>query len=93
MAARAVGATTIVAVDIDALAPGNGKENWSATHAINSKQTNPVEAIRDITGGGVDYSLEASGDPRALHQAIEALRISRHVRHRRSRTTRHRGEL
>jgi aryl-alcohol dehydrogenase len=32
-----------------------------------------VEAIRDITGGGVDYSLEASGDPRALHQAIEAL--------------------
>ena len=44
-----------------------------ATHAINSKQTNPVEAIRDITGGGVDYSLEASGDPRALHQAIEAL--------------------
>jgi len=34
-----------------------------ATHAINSKQTNPVEAIRDITGGGVDYSLEASGDP------------------------------
>ena len=44
-----------------------------ATHAINSKQTNPVEAIRDITGGGVDYSLEASGNPRALHQAIEAL--------------------
>jgi NADPH:quinone reductase-like Zn-dependent oxidoreductase len=44
-----------------------------ARHVINSKQTNPVEAIRDITGGGVDYSLEASGDPRALHQAIEAL--------------------
>ena len=44
-----------------------------ATHAINSKQTNPVEAIRDITGGGVDYSLETSGNPRVLHQAIEAL--------------------
>src|ERR1700745_1426606 len=27
----------------------------------------------EITVGGVDYSLEASGDPRALHQAIEAL--------------------
>src|SRR5258708_30216460 len=27
----------------------------------------------DIKGCGVDYSLEASGDPRALHQAIEAL--------------------
>jgi len=44
-----------------------------ATHAINSKQTNPVEAIRDITGGGVDYSLETSGNPGVLHQAIDAL--------------------
>jgi aryl-alcohol dehydrogenase len=48
-------------------------KDLGATHAINGKQTNPVEAIRDITGGGVDYSLEASGDPKALHQAIEAL--------------------
>jgi Zinc-binding dehydrogenase len=44
-----------------------------ATHAINSNQTSPVEAIRDITDGGVDYSLDTSGKPRALHQTIEAL--------------------
>jgi aryl-alcohol dehydrogenase len=72
MAARAVGATTIVAIDIVPSRLEMAKE-LGATHAINSRQTNPVEAIRDITGGGVDYSLEASGDPRALHQAIEAL--------------------
>jgi aryl-alcohol dehydrogenase len=72
MAARAVGATTIVAIDIVPSRLEMAKE-LGATHAINSKQTNPVEAIRDITGGGVDYSLEASGDPKALHQAIEAL--------------------
>jgi aryl-alcohol dehydrogenase len=72
MAARAVGATTIVAVDIVPSRLEMAKE-LGATHAINSKQTNPVEAIRDITGGGVDFSREASGDPRALHQAIEAL--------------------
>jgi aryl-alcohol dehydrogenase len=72
MAARAVGATTIVAIDIVPSRLEMAKE-LGATHAINSKQTNPVEAIRDITGGGVDYSLEASGDPRALHQAVEAL--------------------
>ena len=72
MAARAVGATTIVAIDIVPSRLEMAKE-LGATHTINSKQTNPVEAIRDITGGGVDYSLEASGDPRALHQAIEAL--------------------
>jgi aryl-alcohol dehydrogenase len=62
-----IGATTIVASRLEVA------KELGATHAINSKQTNPVEAIRDITGGGVDYSLEASGDPRALLQAIEAL--------------------
>jgi aryl-alcohol dehydrogenase len=72
MAARAVGATTIVAIDIVPSRLEMAKE-LGATHVINSKQTNPVEAIRDITGGGVDYSLETSGDPGALHQAIEAL--------------------
>jgi aryl-alcohol dehydrogenase len=53
MAARAVGATTIVAIDIVPSRLELAKE-VGATHAINSKQTNPVEAIRDITGGGVD---------------------------------------
>jgi aryl-alcohol dehydrogenase len=72
MAARAVGATTIVAIDIVPSRLEMAKE-LGATHAINSKQTNPVEAIRDITGGGVDYSLDTSGNPRVLHQAIEAL--------------------
>jgi aryl-alcohol dehydrogenase len=72
MAARAVGATTIVAIDIVPSRLELAKE-LGATHAINGKQTDPVEAIRDITGGGVEYSLEASRNPRALHQAIEAL--------------------
>ena len=72
MAARAVGATTILAIDIVPSRLELAME-LGATHAINSKQTNPVEAIRDITGGGVDYSLETSGPPGVLHQAIEAL--------------------
>jgi aryl-alcohol dehydrogenase len=56
MAARAVGATTIVAIDIVPSRLEMAKE-LGATHVINTKKTNPVEAIRDITGGGVDYSL------------------------------------
>src|ERR1700738_4791414 len=62
MAARAVGATTIVAIDIVPSRLELAKE-LGATHIINSKQTNPVEAIRDTTGGGVDYSLAAFGAP------------------------------
>src|SRR5260370_7491691 len=72
MAARAVGATTIVAIDIVPSRLEMAKE-LGATHAINGKRTNPVEAIGDITGGGADYSLEASRDPKAFHQAIQAL--------------------
>ncbi|HTF65001.1 MAG TPA: NAD(P)-dependent alcohol dehydrogenase [Edaphobacter sp.] len=72
MAARVVGATTIIDIDIVPSRLEMAKE-LGATHAINSKQINPVEMIRDITGGGVDYSLETSGNPGALHQAIEAL--------------------
>jgi aryl-alcohol dehydrogenase len=56
MAALAVGATTIVAIDIVPSRLEKAKE-LGATHVINTKKTNPVEAIRDITGGGVDYSL------------------------------------
>jgi Zn-dependent alcohol dehydrogenase len=43
MAAQAVGATTIVAIDIVPSRLEMAKE-LGATHVINSKQTNPVEA-------------------------------------------------
>jgi aryl-alcohol dehydrogenase len=47
MAARAVGATTIVAIDIVPSRLEMAKE-LGATHAINSKQTDPVEAIEAL---------------------------------------------
>src|SRR5690606_6865671 len=33
---------------------------------------NPIEAIRDITGGGADFTFEAVGNARVLAQAYEA---------------------
>jgi len=71
MGARATGATTIIAVDIQptklnlALAAG-------ATHVINPEASDPVEAIRDLTGGGVEYAFEAVGSERILEQAWSA---------------------
>src|SRR4051794_18781449 len=48
--ARLVGATTIIAVDID-----DRKLQWAtgmgATHTINSKTTDPVPVIKELTGG------------------------------------------
>ena len=72
LAARVAGATTIIAVDVVpsrlALATELG-----ATHVINSKDSDPVSAIREITGGGVNFALESTGRPAVLRQAVDAL--------------------
>ena len=74
MAARVAGATIIIAVDITpsrlALAMEIG-----ATHVVNSRETDPVAAVREITGGGADYSLECSGRAEVLRQAIDSLGV------------------
>lgn len=74
MAAKAAGATTNIAIDITPSRLDLAKE-LGATHVINSRETDPVAAVQEITGGGVDFSLESSGRPEVLRQAIDALGI------------------
>ncbi|MDV7212605.1 NAD(P)-dependent alcohol dehydrogenase [Azotobacter beijerinckii] len=74
MAAKVAGATTIIAVDVTTSRLALALE-LGATHVINSREQNPVEQIRAITGGGVNYSLECSGRAEVLRQAIDALTI------------------
>ena len=72
MAARIAGATIIIAADVVPSRLEIARE-LGATHVVNSRETDPVPAIRDITGGGVDFSLEATGRTDVLRQSIEAL--------------------
>ena len=72
MAAFAVGASTIIAVDVIEKRLNLAKE-LGATHLINSTKTNPVEEIQKITGGGALYSLECTGIPDVLSQALDCL--------------------
>ena len=74
MAARVAGATTIIAVDITPSRLELALE-IGATHVINSRETDPVAAVREITGGGADYSLECSGRAEVLRQAIDSLGV------------------
>jgi S-(hydroxymethyl)mycothiol dehydrogenase len=72
MGSRLAGATTIVAVDID-----DRKLEWAknlgATHTVNSKDTDAVEAIKGLTGGfGVDVAIDAVGHPAVYEQAFLA---------------------
>ena len=70
--AKLAGAHTIIGVDVD-----DRKLEWAkqfgATHTINSRQTDPVQAIRDLTGGnGVNVAIEAVGKPETYTQAFYA---------------------
>jgi len=69
---KLAGATTIIAVDVD-----DRKLEWArgmgATHTVNSKETDPVERIRELTGGfGVDVAIDAVGHPAVFEQAFYA---------------------
>jgi aryl-alcohol dehydrogenase len=72
MAAVVAGCSTIVAVDLRPTRLDLARE-LGATHTVDAGENDPVEAIRDVTGGGADYSLEASGSTTALRQAVDCL--------------------
>jgi S-(hydroxymethyl)mycothiol dehydrogenase len=70
--AKLAGAHTIIAVDVD-----DRKLEWArqfgATHTINSRHADPVQTIRDLTGGnGVNVAIEAVGKSETYTQAFYA---------------------
>ncbi|ARZ71543.1 S-(hydroxymethyl)mycothiol dehydrogenase [Streptomyces sp. HU2014] len=70
--ARLAGASKIIAVDIS-----DGKletaRSMGATHTVNSRSTDGVEAIRSLTGGfGADVVIDAVGRPETYEQAFYA---------------------
>ena len=73
MAAHVAGATTIIAVDVVPARLELARE-LGATHVINGADVDAVEAIRKITGLGVDYALDTTGLPALIRQAVDALR-------------------
>ncbi|MEW6636871.1 MAG: NAD(P)-dependent alcohol dehydrogenase [Actinomycetota bacterium] len=72
MAARIAGCTTIIGVDIKPARLELARE-LGATHTINGTEANAVEAVKEITGGGADYSIETTAVPAVLRQSVEAL--------------------
>lgn len=77
LAAKAAGATTIIMVDIVASRLEFAKE-LGATHVVNSKETDPVAAIKEITGGGVEYALDTTGVPMVFTQMTNSLATRGH---------------
>jgi S-(hydroxymethyl)mycothiol dehydrogenase len=70
--AALAGAAKIIAVDIDDRKL-EGARGFGATHTVNSRESDPVEAIRALTGGhGADVVVEAIGRPETYEQAFYA---------------------
>jgi S-(hydroxymethyl)glutathione dehydrogenase/alcohol dehydrogenase len=71
--ARIAGARMIIAVDVHENKLATARE-LGATHIVDASSHDPVEAIRGMTDGGVDYSFEAIGLKVTAEQAFDCLR-------------------
>ncbi|MDH3752853.1 MAG: Zn-dependent alcohol dehydrogenase [Acidimicrobiia bacterium] len=71
--AAIAGAGRIIAVDIVA-AKLELAETFGATDTIDAGKVDPVEMVRELTGGGVHYSFDAIGLKQTARQAFEMLR-------------------
>jgi aryl-alcohol dehydrogenase len=72
MAAHVVGADPIIGVDVVATRLKLARE-LGATHVINSRREDVAARIGQITGHGVDYVLEITGDAQMYSLAVDVL--------------------
>ncbi|MEV6839570.1 S-(hydroxymethyl)mycothiol dehydrogenase [Streptomyces sp. NPDC051133] len=70
--AKLAGAAKVIAVDIDDRKLATAAR-LGATHTVNSRETDAVDAVRELTGGfGADVVIEAVGRPETYRQAFYA---------------------
>ena len=66
------GASTVIAVDLSA-SKLELATDFGATHTVDATTVDPVEAVRELTGGnGADVCIEAVGHPKVMEQAFFA---------------------
>lgn len=69
------GAGRIIAIDV-AQAKLELAKNFGATDTVNARAEDPVEVVKELTTGGVEYSFEALGNKQTAEQAFAMLRRS-----------------
>jgi len=70
-AAKKLKANPIIAIDLDD-EKLNFSSKFGATHTVNSKEIDPVEAIKKISKGGVDFVFDMVGSASIREQTIMA---------------------
>jgi Zn-dependent alcohol dehydrogenase len=72
-AAAIVDAHPVIAVDVSEQKLQFARR-FGATHVINSKEADAVQAIKNLTGGGADFAIDAVGLPQTQEQILRAVR-------------------
>jgi S-(hydroxymethyl)glutathione dehydrogenase/alcohol dehydrogenase len=67
---RIAGASRIIAVDVLDNKLEMAKQ-FGATDVVNANETDPVQAVKDLTGDGIEYAFEAIGNVNAARQAFD----------------------
>jgi Zn-dependent alcohol dehydrogenase len=73
MGAAVAGAARIIAADLNP-ARLELATSFGATDVVDASHEDVVQAVRELTGGGVDYAFEVIGLPATVLQAVGALR-------------------
>ena len=71
--AAIAGASQVIAVDLVASKLELAR-NFGATDAVDAAAGDPVEQVRELTGGGVHYAFEAIGVAKCAEQAFRMVR-------------------
>ena len=72
--AKLLNATQIIAVDVH----DHKLEfayKFGATHVINAKNEDAVEAIQEISKGGVDYAFDSFGSSKVMEQVMDSIKM------------------
>ena len=70
--AAIAGAGRIIAIDVLETKLATARR-FGATDTVNAAQVDAVEAVKELTGGGVEYSFEALGRKQTCEQAFRML--------------------
>ncbi len=70
--ARLCGAAQVIAVDVEGHKLETAR-SLGATDVVDASTTDPVQAVRDLTGGGVEFSFEAIGLKQTAEQCYAML--------------------
>ena len=71
--AELAGASRVIAIDMVASKLELARK-FGATDVVNASEVDPVEAVREMTSGGVHYSFEAIGLKKTTEQAWKIIR-------------------